>query len=64
MIFEVLVIGKRELEGKVAKGGISFGDDQWNIPAGVRATDGCIKVVKSLVFGPIFLVRKSWMNRK
>ena len=24
----VLVIGSRELEGKVAKGGVGFGDDQ------------------------------------
>ena len=37
----VPVICSRELEGKAAKGGIGFGGDQWNIPAGVRATGGC-----------------------
>ena len=37
----VPVIGNRELEGKAAKGRVSFGDDQWNIPAGVHATGGC-----------------------
>ena len=34
------VIGSRELEGKAAKGGVCFVDDQWNIPAGARATGG------------------------
>jgi hypothetical protein len=37
----VPAIGSRELEGKAAKGMVGFGDDQCNIPAGVRATDGC-----------------------
>ena len=37
----VPVIGSRELEGKAAKVGIDFGGDQWNIPAGARATGGC-----------------------
>jgi hypothetical protein len=37
----VPVIGSRELEGKVVKGGVGFGDDQSDIPAGVRATGGC-----------------------
>ena len=37
----VPVIGSRELEGKAAKVSVDFGDDQWNIPAGVRATGGC-----------------------
>ena len=35
------VIGSRELEGKAAKGRIDFGSDQWDIPAGVRATGWC-----------------------
>jgi hypothetical protein len=35
------VIGSRELYGKGAKGGIGFGGDNWNIPAGARATGGC-----------------------
>jgi hypothetical protein len=35
------VIGSRELEGKAAKGSVVFGDDQCNIPAGVRAMGGC-----------------------
>ena len=34
----VPVIGSRELEGKAAKGSVGFGDDQWDIPAGARAT--------------------------
>jgi hypothetical protein len=37
----VPVIGSRELEGKVAKGRIGFGGDQWDIPARARATGGC-----------------------
>ena len=37
------VIGSRELEGKAAKGGVGFGDDQCNIPAGARATGGCYR---------------------
>ena len=37
----VPVTGSRELEGKAAKGGVGFGDDQWDIPAGARATGGC-----------------------
>ena len=35
------VIGSSELEWKAIKGGIGFGGDQWNIPAGVHATGGC-----------------------
>ena len=31
----------RELEGEAAKGGIGFGGDQRDIPAGARATGGC-----------------------
>ena len=37
----VPVIGSGELEGKASKGGICFGSNQWNIPAGARATGGC-----------------------
>ena len=37
----VPVSGSRELEGKAAKRGVGFGDAQWNIPAGARATGGC-----------------------
>jgi hypothetical protein len=37
----VPVIGSRELEGKAAKGGVRFGDDQRDIFAGARATGGC-----------------------
>ena len=37
----VPVIGSRELEGKVAKVSVGFGDDKCNIPAGARATGGC-----------------------
>ena len=37
----VPVIGSRELEGNAAKGSVGFGDDQCNMPAGVRATGGC-----------------------
>ena len=37
----VPVIGSREMEGKEAIGRVGFGDDQCNIPAGARATDGC-----------------------
>jgi hypothetical protein len=37
----VPVIGGRELEGKVAKVSVGFGDDQCNIAAGARATGGC-----------------------
>ena len=35
------VIGNRELEGKAAKVSVGFGDDQCDIPAGARATEGC-----------------------
>ncbi|XP_070301783.1 phospholipid phosphatase 5 isoform X5 [Salvelinus sp. IW2-2015] len=35
------VIGSRELEGEVAKGGIGFGGVQRDIPAGACATGGC-----------------------
>ena len=35
------IIGSRELEGETAKGGIGFGGDQRDIPAGARATGGC-----------------------
>jgi hypothetical protein len=37
----VLVIGSRELEGKAAKRGVGFGDDQCDLPAGARAAGGC-----------------------
>ena len=36
----VPVIGSRELEGKVAKGGIGFGGDQRKITAGALAMGG------------------------
>jgi hypothetical protein len=35
------VIGDRELEGEAVEGGIGFGGDQRDIPAGERATGGC-----------------------
>ena len=34
-------IGSKELEGKVAKGGVGFGGVHGNIPAGACATVGC-----------------------
>ena len=37
----VPVIGSRELEGEAARGGIGFGGDQRDIPAGLRASGGC-----------------------
>ena len=37
----VPVTGSRELEGKAAKGGVGFGDDQREIPAGACAMGGC-----------------------
>ena len=44
-VSEIFVVrsshGSRELEGEAAKGGIGFGGDQRDIPAGVRATGGC-----------------------
>ena len=37
----VPVTGNRELEGKAAKWGVGFGDDQRDIPAVTCATGGC-----------------------
>ena len=37
----VPVISSRELEGKAAKVSVGFGDNQCNVPAGVRAMGGC-----------------------
>ena len=39
----VPVTGSRELEGKAAKRGVGFGEDPGDLPAGVRATDGCYR---------------------
>jgi hypothetical protein len=40
----VPVISSREVEGKAAKGSVGFGDDQCNIPAGVRAMGELITI--------------------